>query len=151
MIREYEEKDCEAVIDAWFAASKAATPFLTDEFLAETRDNIRTLWLPNAETWIFEADGNVVGFTTLIGNEVGAIFVHPESQGHGSGRALMDHAVSLRGNVYLDVFEENAIGRRFYDRYGFQFESKHLHEATGHMQFRLVYRPNESTPPTPKD
>ena len=151
MIRKYSERDCEAIIEVWTAASLVATPFLSDEFVTEERDNIRMIWLPKAETWVFEADGIVVGFVSLIGNEVGAIFAHPAYQGRGIGRALMDHAASLRDELFLDVFEDNTVGRRFYDRYGFQFEHKHVHEQTGHMQIRLSYRPNESTPLTHKD
>ena len=141
IIRRYAETDCEELIEVWFAASKVATPFLSDEFLAEERNNIRTIWLLKAETWVFEADDSVVGFISLVGNEVGAIFVHPSSQGSGFGRALMDHAASLRDYLYLEVFEENDIGRRFYNRYGFQFMNKHVHERTGHMQLRLEYHP----------
>ena len=148
MIRKSGETDFEAIIGVWFAASQVATPFLSDEFLVEERDNIRKIWLPKAETWVYEGEDTVVGFISLIGNEVGAIFVHPDYQGRGIGRALMDHAASLRDYLYLDVFEENAVGRRFYDRYGFQFERKHVHEQTGQMQIRMDYRPNESTPPT---
>jgi putative acetyltransferase len=139
MIREYVDKDCEGVIEAWHAASLVATPFLSDKFMSEERGNIRTNWLPLAETWVSEVDDTVAGFISLIGNEVGAIFVHPDYQGRGIGRELMDHAVSLRDELFLDVFEENNIGRRFYDRYGFQFENKHLHDDTGHMQLRLSY------------
>ena len=103
MFRKYRATDCEAVIEIWYAASLVATPFLSDEFLAEERKNIRTIWLPKAETWVFEADSILVGFLSLIGNEVGAIFVHPDSQGHGIGRTLMEHAVSLCDSLYLDV------------------------------------------------
>ena len=148
MIRKSRETDCEAIIGVWFAASQVATPFLSDEFLVDERDNIRKIWLPKAETWVYEAEDTVAGFISLIDNEVGAIFVHPDYQGRGIGRALMDHAASLRDYLYLDVFEENAVGRRFYDRYGFQLEHKHVHEQTGQMQIRMDYRPNESTPPT---
>ncbi len=151
MIRTYAEADCEAIIEVWFAASLVATPFLSKEFLAEERENIRTTWLLKAETSVYEDNGNVVGFLSLIGNEVGAIFVHPNIQGRGIGRALMDHAAVLRDDLFLDVFEDNAVGRRFYDRYGFRFEHKHVHEQSGHMQIRLTYRPNESTPSKRKD
>jgi len=56
MIRKFRETDCEVIIEVWFAASQVATPFLSDEFLAEERDNIRKIWLPKAETWVFEAE-----------------------------------------------------------------------------------------------
>jgi putative acetyltransferase len=146
VIRKYKEADAEAIVDIWFAASLVATPFLSDEFLAEERCNILSMWLPKAETWVFEVDDTVSGFISLIGNEVGAIFVHPDSQGRGSGRALMNHAANLRDELFLDVFKENAVGRRFYDRYGFQFQSEHVHEPTGQTQLRLVYTPNKNTP-----
>ena len=143
MIRKHKETDSDAIIDVWFAASLLATPFLSEEFLSEERGNIRNIWLPKAETWVFENDGNVIGFLSLIGDEVGAIFVHPDSQGKGIGRALMDHAANLRGDLFLDVFEENTIGRRFYDRYGFQFARKHIHKQSGHVQIRMHYTPDK--------
>jgi len=149
VIRKYRTTDCEAIIEIWYAASLVATPFLSDEFLEEERKNIRTIWLPKAENWVYEADGDLAGFLSLIENEVGAIFVHPDSQGHGIGGRLMDHAVSLRDSLYLDVFEKNRIGRRFYERYGFQFEHKHVHEQTGHIQLRLNYRPKDGVPSDP--
>lgn len=151
MIRKYQETDCEAVVGIWFAASRIATPFLSGRFMMEERHNIRTIWLKQAETWVFDVDGTVVGFISLIGSEVGAIFVDPNCQGRGIGRALMDHAANLRGQLFLDVFEENAVGRRFYDRYGFRFERKHVHEQTGNILIRLSYRPDENASLTHTD
>lgn len=138
MIRQFKESDTESIIDVWFRASQLATPFLSGEFLTEERQNIRDLWLPSAETWVYEDEGQVTGFLSLIGNEVGAIFVHPECQGKGVGRKLMDHAVSLRGGLFLDVFRDNQTGRRFYERYGFKFEREHMHEQSGHVQVRMT-------------
>jgi putative acetyltransferase len=146
MIRKYRAEDCETIIDTWFEASLVSTPFLSREFLTSERESIRNLWLHKAETWVFEQDGNAVGFLSLIGDEVGAIFVLPGMQGNGIGRALMDHAVTLRGDLYLDVFEDNAVGRRFYDKYGFEYEYKHFHEPSGHMQIRLSYKPGRHGP-----
>ncbi len=137
-IRKYNDTDCEAVIEIWYAASLVATPFLSDEFLTWEREQIREVWMPSAETWVFETEGSVVGFIALLDNEVGAIFVHPEAQGRGVGRALMDHAASTRDSLYLDVFKENAIGRRFYDRYGFKYQFEHVQEKTGRTQMRLA-------------
>lgn len=55
--------------------------------------------------------------------EVWAIYVDPEAQGQGVGRALMDAAVrdlTARGfgEVVLWVFEANAPARAFYERLG---------------------------------
>jgi putative acetyltransferase len=141
VIRPYAEPDLDALIDVWDAASKVATPFLPAAFMAGEPENIKNIYIPNAETWVIDADDTVAGFLSLIGDEVGAIFVHPRFQGRGYGRALMDHAVSLRDALFLDVFKENALGRRFYDSYGFRFEREYVHEKTGHVLLRLVYEP----------
>ena len=143
MIRRYSDADCDAVIEIWFAASLVATPFLSRDFLTREREEIRNIWLSKAETWVFESNGDLIGFISLIGNEVGAIFVHPVAQRQGIGRALMDHAASKHDQLFLDVFEDNAVGRGFYDRYGFKFVHTRVHEPTGHIQIRLSYTPKD--------
>lgn len=132
MIREYRESDLSELLDAWHAASLVAHPFLDEDFLASERRNIPELYLPNAETWVYEHAGQVVGFIAMIGNEVGAIFVQPRLHGQGIGRALMDHARERRNGLEVQVFTENKIGRRFYSLYGFEEISESLHEASGH-------------------
>ncbi|MFQ5947756.1 MAG: GNAT family N-acetyltransferase [Acidimicrobiia bacterium] len=137
MIRSYANEDLHELLDVWYQASLVAHSFLSEEFFATERQQIAEHWLPVAETMVYETDGRVVGFLALVGNEVGAIFVHPEYQGSGIGRALMDHARASRPFLELDVFEANAIGRRFYDAYGFRLVDRHVHEATGQTQLRL--------------
>lgn len=140
MIRGYAAADEDSVVAVWLAASRIATPFLAAEFLRTEAVNIRTRWLPKAESWVFEEDEIVVGFLSLIESEIGALFVRPDRQGRGIGRALMDHAVRLRGDLFLDVFEDNLIGRRFYERYGFRPTGKHVHEESGHSQIRMEWK-----------
>ena len=120
-IRHYQARDLNALMSAWESASKAAHPFLSEPFLETERYNIPDLYIPNADTWVIEVEGNVVGFMALIGNEVGAIFVDPQYHGLGLGRALMDKACSLHSQLELEVFKENTIGQTFYEKYGFTF------------------------------
>ena len=137
MIRKYEDKDLEELLDVWYSASQVAHPFLNEDFFEQERKNIAKLHIPTADTWVYEIDNAVVGFISLIGNEVGAIFVIADLHGKGIGRALMEHAKSIRAYLELDVFEDNKIGRNFYEKCGFLKVSEHLHEETGFMQLRL--------------
>ena len=137
MIRPFANDDSDAVIDVWFHSSRVAYSFLSDDFFDSERQEIRDRWLPIAETLVFEDEGRVVGFLSLIGNEVGAFFVAPDHQGRGIGRRLMDHARDSRPLLELNVFESNALGRRFYAAYGFVAVSDHIHEATGAKELRL--------------
>jgi len=137
ILRPHTADDVSAILDVWYRASLIAHPFLSEEFLASERREIEAEWLPIAETTVCEIDGRVVGFLSLVGDEVGAIFVDPRHQRRGAGRALMDHARTVRNELEVAVFEENAIGRSFYDGYGFEFVERRTNEETGHPELRL--------------
>jgi len=141
IIRQYKAADLDGVLSSWENANKIAHPFLSKSFVDQVRHDIPNLYLPNADTWVAEIDGKTVGFISLIGNEVGAIFVEPTHHGIGVGKALMDKACSLHKTLELDVFKENNIGRKFYDRYGFVSQGETFHEESGQQMLRLVYTP----------
>ena len=111
---------------------------MTDEFIVQEEQNLRTLYLPNAETWVVEEDGAPVGFISLIGNEIGGLFLDPSQHGRGLGRAMVDHAKTLRDRLRVEVFERNAIGRRFYERYGFVEEGSYRHDESAEITLQLV-------------
>ena len=137
MVRPYEDTDVSDLLKAWYSASLLAHSFLDEAFFERERNNIREAYLPKAETWVFEQEGVVVGFVALIGNEVGGLFVHADYHGRGIGRALMDHARSIRTVLGLVVFDGNKVGRAFYEKYGFRQVGEEVHEETGFMQLRL--------------
>lgn len=73
----------------------------------------------------------------MIGNEVAGIFVTPEYQNRGVGRALMDRVAASLSYLELDVFEANAIARRFYESYGFRVVNRPVNDTTGLPELRL--------------
>ena len=138
-IRQYKQSDLQAVLDSWEVATRLAHAFMKDDFIAQERKNVEELYLPNTDTWVAEIDGEVSGFIALMGNEVGAIFLKPDFHGQGIGKALMDKARELHGDLEVEVFKVNKIGRAFYDRYGFELLEEKLHEQTGQQVLRLKY------------
>ena len=143
LIRKYKATDLDAVLSAWETATRLAHSFMTDEFIAQERKNVAEIYLPNTETWVVEMDSGVQGFIALIGNEVGAIFLQPDFHGQGAGKALMDIAQEIHGDLEVEVFEENAIGRNFYSTYGFEYLQQKMHEATGQSLLRLKFTANK--------
>jgi putative acetyltransferase len=137
VIRPYADHDLDRVLDVWYRASVLAHPFLTDAFLETERPAIAHKWLPMSETIVCEIDGTVVGFLSLVGNEVGGIFIAPEHQRSGIGRALMDTARSSRPYLELSVFEANLGARHFYEDYGFVLVRKQPNAETGLPELRL--------------
>lgn len=138
MIREFQAKDTDALVAIWLSANSLAHPFLEEAFVTQEENNLRTLYLPNAETWVLVENEVPIGFIALIGDEIGGLFLEPSAHGRGFGKALVDHAVDIRGPLRVEVFEKNAIGRRFYERYGFVEVGKYCHEGSGEMTLKLV-------------
>lgn len=138
MIREYRTKDTDALVSIWRSASSLAHPFLKETFVAQEENNVRTLHLPNAETWVLEDNEIPIGFIALIGDEIGGLFLEPSFHGRGLGKAMVDHAVDIKGPLRVEVFERNAIGRRFYERYGFVEVGQYRHEASGETTLKLA-------------
>ena len=143
MIRTYHPDDTVHIIDVWYKASAVAHPFLTPEFLEKEAKNIREIYLPNTKTHVWDKEGQLAGFISMIDNEVGAIFVHPENHGEGIGTKLMDTVATLHNELTVEVFTENKIGRKFYSGYGFKEIKRHLHEETGNELILMLYSNTE--------
>jgi len=137
-IRDYKTPDTDALVSIWRAASAVAHPFLSDSFLEQEAENLRNLYLPNTQTWVLEDTGTPVGFIALMGREIGGLFLAPSRHGKGFGKAMVDHAVAQTGPLSVEVFERNAIGRQFYDRYGFVESARYQHEASGEMTLQMA-------------
>lgn len=138
-IRPYQANDLPALMAVWESAARLAHHFLAESIFEEERHNISNLYLPCTDTWVAIVDQKVVGFLALVGNHVSGLFVAPELHGMGVGLALMDKAQDLHGDLIVEVFKDNAIGRRFYDRYGFVVASETIFERTGDALLRLVF------------
>ncbi|KCZ94047.1 GNAT family N-acetyltransferase [Hyphomonas johnsonii] len=142
MIRPYADHDTDAVVSIWRAAVARAHSFLSIPFLEMEEENVRNVYPAFADIWVLEDNAMPIGFIALVGAEVGAIFLHPDHHGKGHGRAMMDFAVARKGAVTLDVFKANAIGRAFYDRYGFTQVKEYVHEASGQDMLTLAFTPD---------
>lgn len=139
MIRPYHANDINELIDTWREATSIAHPFMNDKFLDKEEINIRNIYLPNTKTWVYSSKTGLTGFISMMGNEVAAIFVRPENQGHGIGRLLMNYVLQFHDELEVEVFQENSIGRAFYERYGFKLIKEHLHDETQKALLRLKF------------
>lgn len=119
LVRTYRPDDTPELSAIWFAASLAAHGFLTRERLEAQRQLVEEVYLPGAETWVACSDGRPVGFIGLMETYIGGLFVDPDQQGKGIGRALVDHAARRRSELMLGVYALNTGAIRFYESLGF--------------------------------
>lgn len=137
-IRAYHEADIESVMSAWRDANALAHPFLSTDFVSTLEHAIRHTYVPMAETYVLEENGKVIGFIALLGNEIGGLFLAPSRHRRGYGKALIDHAVNLKGPLTVEVFRDNEIGRPFYEHVGFMFVAEEFHEASGQVSHKMA-------------
>ena len=56
---------------------------------------------------------------------------------------MVDKAQELHGELVVDVFEKNLIGRDFYTKYGFKLVEEKIHGQTGEKVHRLKFSANQ--------
>jgi len=139
MIREYREADIDHILDIWLSASIKAHSFVGSKFWQSKVSEMRELYIPASETFVYEVEEQIAGFYCLYGNTLAAVFVSPSLQGQGIGSALMDDAKSRRSCLQLSVYSQNAPSIRFYKKHGFIALNEQIDEQTGHPEFIMEH------------
>lgn len=90
-----------------------------------------------AGTWVAEVGGVVVGFVTIVGDELEDIYVAAGSRGTGVATTLLRHGERVVrdagfSSVWLAVVAGNERARRFYERHGWRDEGSFRHHARLH-------------------
>ena len=137
MIRKHRESDLEDILNIWYQASTLAHPFLDDAFVEKVKKDMREIYIPGSERWVYEDKGKVIGFIAMLGNEIGGLFVLPDHQSKGVGTQLVNFINGLLEELEVEVFTKNRIGRAFYDKYGFKVIKEDLHEESGQEILRM--------------
>ncbi len=139
MIRKFDGSDIGPVLDIWLSASIKAHDFVDASFWESQVENMRNIYIPASETYVFESNSKVVGFYSLNENNLAAIFVSPEFQGKGIGKQLMLHAKKQRVRLILSVYKENKASCQFYLSQGFSVVSEQTDEHTGHQEYTMSF------------
>lgn len=137
MIRKIENTDIPALIVIWDKAASIAHHFLSDEFHQMVKEAMEEMYLPNSETWIYSENDKALGFVSMMGNEIGGLFVDPDHQGKGIGAQLVSYVSEMHPTLEVEVFEANKIGLPFYEKQGFKTLKTFVHEPTDENVIRM--------------
>ncbi|WP_198509602.1 GNAT family N-acetyltransferase [Yersinia kristensenii] len=119
MIRRAISEDIPRLVEVWEKAVRETHLFLTEADIQFYLPQVRDIYLPGLEVWLFESSREAVGLIGLDGNKVEMLFIAPIYHGNGFGKALLDHAQHLKGKLSVDVNEQNPAALAFYLKYGF--------------------------------
>lgn len=92
--------------------------------------------------WVVEKDGVVIGFAGFdpSRNYLEAMFVHPEYQGLGAGKLLMERVVEEARSLGLPEIRLRAskVSERFYGKFGFEDTGEPISEEGGRWMSRAI-------------
>lgn len=133
MIRKWRSNDTTPLLRLWLESTIYAHPFIAEDYWRESEAIVRDVYLPAAETWVWNAHGEVQGFVSVMESRfIGALFVTPNAIGQGIGRALLDHVKQRFPALSLEVYQKNDRAVNFYHAQGFQIEDSAWQEDTQH-------------------
>jgi putative acetyltransferase len=84
------------------------------------KDTARLSGLMESDIYVYQEHGLISGYGAICGNEIRALFVHPEFRNKGIGKKLLEFLLSLiQGQPCLYVASSNQRAKRLYQLYGF--------------------------------
>ena len=140
MIRTFEAADLDAVMDLWLAANLDAHDFIPADYWRRHVPAVRKM-IPEAEVYVSEQDGIILGFLGLSGDYIAGIFVKKSARRAGVGTELLHAAKKRREKLHLSVYQKNTPAVRFYEREGFYVTSQGPDEDTGEEALELSWVP----------
>ena len=143
MIREssMSEKEVNRLMDVWLKSVKLGHSFIPYTYWEQEYKAVRNEYLPNSKTFVYEEQGEIKGFISMIGEEfIGALFVDVPYQKQGIGKKLMEYAKEKHSSLKLAVYCRNETAVRFYKGNGFQVECIEKNEETGEDNYIMGWK-----------
>lgn len=124
----------------WLQASIEAHSFISSSYWQDNLEDMVTKYIPNSQTYVYEADGKIEGFVSLVNsNHIAAIFVRPEMQGKGIGGKLMKFVMDGHKELTLTVYKKNKKSVDFYTRHSFVCETEAIDTATREPEIMMKW------------
>lgn len=124
------DRDAE-IMRVWEDAVRGSHDFLSEQDIATLRLQVHRQWLPVVTLWgVMVSDGGLAGFMGCSDAAIEMLFVAPDWQGHGVGKALVLQALTSQ-RQQVDVNEQNPAALAFYQAMGFVVESRSPTDSQG--------------------
>lgn len=140
MIRKFESRDLDAVMQIWLHGNLDAHAFIPADFWTDHFEMVRDI-LPQAELYVHEneATRQIDGFIGLSESHIEGIFVAKSARSKGIGKALLEYAKSRKPRLTLSVYQKNQRALAFYRREQFIVQSEGIDEDTNEAEIQMLW------------
>lgn len=136
MIRKLDNKDVNRIMEIWLESTIKAHRFIEKEYWQSNYNTVKDVYIPIAETYVYEENDVIKGFISIIDKEfIGALFVDNDYQGLGVGSKLINFVLNKYDTLSLAVYKENFKSVRFYKKMGFEILSEEINEDSKHPEY----------------
>lgn len=116
----------------WEKSVRSSHHFLTEDDIAFFKPLIRNQYFKEVHLFITQNEKKQISaFMGLSDNMIEMLFVLPEEQGKGHGKALVDYAINKCHIHKVDVNEDNQQAYQFYLHMGYEVIGRSEHDPTG--------------------
>lgn len=140
MIRKFESRDLDAVMQIWLHGNLNAHAFIPASFWRGHFEIVRDM-LPQAELYVHEneATRQIDGFIGLTENHIEGIFVAKAARSKGVGKALLEYVKSRKPRLTLSVYQKNERAIAFYRREQFVVQAEGIDEDTNEAEIQMLW------------
>ncbi len=137
MIRLFEFRDLDKSMNIWLEGNLEAHSFIDAEYWKKNFDSIKSV-LPSAEVYVYEENGEILGFIGMDAEYIVGIFVAAGHKGQGIGHQLIE-TVKKKKQLSLHVFEKNTGSMAFYLAEEFKIRERMTEKENGERECLMVY------------
>lgn len=138
MIRKFETRDLDEVMDVWLHANIESHSFIEAEHWKKNYDIVRKL-IPEAEVFVAEENEELQGFIGLTDTYIAGIFVKTTEQSKGIGTELIRTVMKLKDRLQLNVYKKNMRAVVFYQHRGFKIVNQEIDESTSEEEYTMEW------------
>lgn len=142
MIRNFKNEDLDDIMQIWLEENVRAHNFISKSYWMDSFNLVKEM-IPKAEIYVYEVDGEIIGFAGVEDNYLEGIFVKDGYKSQGIGRMLLREIKDSRNTLALKVYQKNIKAVRFYERERFIILQESVDEDTYEREFIMVWKKEE--------
>lgn len=123
---------CELIYCTLDVSYSAVYPPRAVQFFKDYHSEVKIIErYSKGEIFIVEKDGKLIGTGSIVGVDIFGVFVHPEFQHHGLGKALMKELEekAISNGISEVALNVSLPSRKFYENLGYEIIEEHAKDV----------------------